>query len=230
MILRCCRVAYAAAVTTQAEPARQDEPPAWWLRAVLVAQAPRTVFAALRDDSREAAEDRQDAIAAVVFLAGLALTLITTQAATFADDPARAGIVIPVWLFIAGLLVGILNYWLAGGVLYLALSWLGSRSSYRQARQLLALAAVPLALSLVLLPLRLALYGEDIFRSGGSDSGSGAHLFTVLEAGFGLWSVVLLAIGIRVVNGWNWSRALGAVILFGGLVAVADLVLSLLGG
>jgi len=230
MILRCCRVAYAAAVTTQAEPARQDEPPAWWLRAVLVAQAPRTVFAALRDDSREAAEDRQDAIAAVVFLAGLALTLITTQAATFADDPARAGIVIPVWLFIAGLLVGILNYWLAGGVLYLALSWLGSRSSYRQARQLLALAAVPLALSLVLLPLRLALYCEDIFRSGGSDSGSGAHLFTVLEAGFGLWSVVLLAIGIRVVNGWNWSRALGAVILFGGLVAVADLVLSLLGG
>ena len=131
------------------EPARQDDARAWWLRALLVAQAPRPVFAALRDDSRDAMEHRQDAIAAVVFLAGLALTLITSQAATFADDPARAGIVIPVWLFIAGLLVGSLNYWLAGGVLYLALDWLGARTSYRQARHLLALAAVPLALSLV---------------------------------------------------------------------------------
>ena len=228
-------VAYAAAVSAQAEPARQEEAReeearAWWLRALLVAQAPRSVFSALRDDSREAADDRQDAIVAVVFLVGVALTLASGQAATFADDPARAGIVIPVWLFIAGLLVGLVNYWLAGGVLYLALSRLGGEGSYRQARHLLALAAVPLALSLILLPVRLALYGGDIFRSGGSDTGSAAHVFPVLEAGFGLWSLVLLAIGIRVLHGWSWLRTLAAVVLFGGLVVVADLALSLFGG
>jgi hypothetical protein len=216
-------------VTTQAEPVRQDESRAWWLRVWLVAKSPRTVLAALRDDSREAAEDRQDAITAVVFLAGLALTLLSSQAASFADDPDRAGIVIPVWLFLAGLLVGILNYWLAGGIFYLALNWLGAGGSYRQARHLLALAAVPLALSLVLLPVRLALYGGDIFRSGGSDSGSGAHVFTVLEAGFGLWSLALLAIGVRIVYGWSWPRTVGAVVLFGVLVALADLALSLFG-
>ena len=223
------RVAYAAAVTTQAEPVRQDESPAWWVRVWLVAQAPRSVFAALRDDSREAAEERQDAIAVIVFLAGLALTLVSSQAASFADDPGRAGIVIPVWLFIAGLLVGLVNYWLAGGVLYLALNWLGAQSSYRQARHLLALAAVPLALSLVLLPLRLALYGGDIFRSGGADSGSGAHVFPVLEVAFGLWLVVLLAIGVRLVEGWTWRRTVSAVVAFGVLVAVVDLALSLFG-
>ena len=52
----------------------------------------------------------------------------------------------------------------------------------------------------------------------------------MLEAGFGLWSVGLLAIGIRVLNVWSWPRIVGAVLLFGGLVAVADLALSLLGG
>jgi hypothetical protein len=211
------------------EPAHQDESRAWWLRALLVAQAPRAVFAALRDDSREAADDRQDTIASVAFFAGLALTLVTSQAASFADDPARTGIVIPVWLFIAGSLVALVNYWLAGGVLSLALNWLGSRGSYRQARHLLALAAVPFALSLVLLPVRLALYGDDVFRSGGSDTGSGAHVFPVLEAGFALWSFVLLAIGIRVVHGWTWPRTVGAVVAFGVLVVVADLALSVLG-
>jgi hypothetical protein len=211
------------------EPAHQDESRAWWLRALLVAQAPRAVFAALRDDSREAADDRQDTIAAAAFFAGLALTLVTSQAASFADDPARTGIVIPVWLFIAGSLVALVNYWLAGGVLYLALNWLGSRGSYRQARHLLALAAVPFALSLVLLPVRLALYGDDVFRSGGSDTGSGAHAFPVLAAGFGLWSFALLAIGIRVVHGWTWPRTVGAVVAFGVLVLVADLALSVLG-
>jgi hypothetical protein len=216
-------------VTTQAEPVRQDESRAWWSRVWLVARAPRSVFAALREDSRESADDRQDAITAVVFLAGVALTLISSQAGSFADDPERAGIVIPVWLFLAGLLVGTVNYWLGGGVLHLALKWLGARGSYRQARHLLALAAVPLVLSLVLLPVRLALYGGDIFRSGGSDAGSAAYVFPVLAAGFGLWSLVLLAIGVRLVFDWTWPRSVSAVLLFAVLVAFADLALSFLG-
>ena len=158
-------------MNTQAEPARRDESAEWWLRALLVAQAPRQVFAELRDDSREAAEDRQDVVAAIAFFVGLALTLLTAQASNFADDPARKGIVIPVWLFIAGLLVGVVNYWLAGGVLYLALA-----------------------------------------------------------LGFALWSLVLLAIGIRVVNRWSWGRTAAAVGVFGLLVVLVDLALSVLGG
>jgi hypothetical protein len=40
----------------------------------------------------------------------------------------------------------------------------------------------------------------------------------------------LLTIGIRSVHGWSWPRSASAVALFGVLVAVADLALSLLGG
>jgi hypothetical protein len=201
----------------------------WWLRTLLVAQAPAAVFAALRDDSRDAAEERQDQIAAVAFLAGVALTLVSSAASTFADDPARRGIVIPVWLFIAGVFIALINYWLGGGVLYVGLELLGGRSSYRQARHVLALAAVPVALSLVLLPVRLALYGDDIFRSGGSDSGAGAHVFTGLEAAFGLWALILLAVGVRTVNGWDWTRSVAAGAVFAALLAAFDLALSVFG-
>ena len=201
----------------------------WWLRALLVAQAPVPVFAALRDDSRAAAEERQETIASIAFLVGVALTLWSSAAATFADDPERRGIVIPVWLFIAGVFVSVLNYWIAGGALYLALNILGGKGSYRRARHLLALAAVPLAISLVLLPVRLAIYGGDIFRRGGSDSGAGAHAFTVLELGFGLWALVLLVIGIRTVERWSRLRAGAAAVLFAALAALADVALQIFG-
>jgi hypothetical protein len=201
----------------------------WWLRALLVAQAPRPVFAALRDDSREAAEARQETIATIAFFVGVALTIVSSAAASFTDDPERRGIVIPVWLFIAGVFVALVNYWVAGGALFLALNLLGGKGSYRRARHLLALAAVPLALSLVLLPVRLALYGDDIFRSGGSDSGSGAHVFTVLELGFALWAFVLLAVGIRAIEGWTWLRTVAAALLFGALAALADVALQIFG-
>jgi hypothetical protein len=207
-------------LSAHAEAGGRTESRAWWLRALLVAQAPRSVFAALRDDSREAAEDRQEPVATIAFLAALALTLVSSASSSFADDPARAGIVIPVWLFIAAALVAIVNFWVGGGVLYLALELLGGgQVSYRQARHLLTFAAVPLALGLVLVPVRLALYG----------SGSGAHVFTVLAAGFGLWAVVLLTLGIRTVTGWAWPRALGAVAVFGLLLGFADLALSVFG-
>jgi hypothetical protein len=202
---------------------------AWWLRALLVPQAPRPVFAALRDDSRQVAEARQEVVTTIAFLAGVALTLVSAAVATFADDPARGGIVIPVYLFIAGVFVASLNYWIGGGVLFFALNLLGSDGSYRRARHVLAFAAVPLALSLVLLPVRLAIYGGDIFRSGGSDSGVGPHVFTGLELAFGAWAFLLLAIGIRTVEGWGWRRTAASVGLFAALAAVAEVALQLFG-
>ena len=75
---------------------------------------------------------------------------------------------------------------------------------------MLAFAAVPIALSLVLWPVKLALYGEDWFRTGGGDSGAAGVAFDVLEIGLCAWSVALLAIGIRSVHGWTWRRALAA--------------------
>jgi hypothetical protein len=202
---------------------------AWWLRALLVPQSPAAVFAALRDDSRAAAEGRQETIATIAFLVGVALTVVSSAAASFADDPERRGIVIPVWLFIAGVFVAALNYWIAGGALFLALNLLGGDGSYRRARHLLAFAAVPVALSLVLLPVRLAVYGDDIFRSGGKDGGAGADVFTALELGFALWALVLLAIGIRAVERWSWPRAIAGTALFGALAALADVGLQLFG-
>jgi hypothetical protein len=77
----------------------------------------------------------------------------------------------------------------------------------------LAFAWVPIVLSLALWPIKLALYGEDWFRDGGSDSGAVADAFRVLDFAFLAWAVALLVLGIRAVHGWTWPRAAAATAL-----------------
>ncbi len=60
-----------SAVSTAVESTRSLQKE-WWLRALAVFQSPRGTFAALRDDSVEAAEARQEPIMAIVILAGIA--------------------------------------------------------------------------------------------------------------------------------------------------------------
>ena len=190
-------------------------------------QHPRPVFVALRDDSHEAAGDRSEPVLAIVLLAGIALVLSTGTAGKLMDNQAYDGLLVAVWAFIAGGLYAIFAYFAFGALLFGVVKVLGSQGSYRRTRHLIAYAAVPIALSLVLWPFRLALYGEDVFRTGGSDAGTGARVFELVQLGFVAWTVVLLVIGIKAVHGWTWPRAglavaiaLGVPVLIGIAIGV----------
>lgn len=200
---------------------RQDER-AWWLRVPLVLSSPRPVFAALRDDSDEAAEARQEPLVAVVFLAGVGIVLSTTVAERLLNDPEFDALLLLVWAVVAGAGQGVVAYFLVGGVVYLAASFAGSLGTYRRARHLLGYAAVPVGLTVLLAPLRVALYGEDAFRRRGADEGAtGTVILDAVEAGLLVWAVVLLAIGIRTIHAWSWPRALIAASPVALLLALA---------
>jgi hypothetical protein len=214
-------------VAVRAEAPSGDK--AWFLRALLVLQSPRSVFAALRDDSDEAAGERQDVAGALVWLAGIAAVLATTVAGRILDDVEIDGSLVAVWAFLAGGLYGFALYLTVGKVLHVALRRLGSRGSFRRARHLLAFAAAPIALALfVYWPVRIALYGGDLFRSGGADGhGAGPALAWVFY-GFVGWALVLLVIGVRTVHGWTWRRSLAGVGFAALIAAGLALVVSLL--
>jgi len=128
----------------------------WWLRTLLVLQRPRPVFVALRDDTKQAAGDRAEQVLLIVWLAGIAGVLTTGAAATLMDNGDVDGILIPIWAFIFGGIYGVFAYFAVGALLYGSVRALGSQGSYRRARHVLAFAAVPVALSLVLWPVKLA--------------------------------------------------------------------------
>jgi hypothetical protein len=177
-----------------------------------VLQSPRSVFAALRDDSDEAAEARQDTAGAIVWLAGIAAVLATTVASTVRDDVQIDGSLFSVWAFFAGGLYGFTVYLVMGKVLHVALRRLGGRGSFRRARHVLAFAAVPIALALVVYwPIRIAVYGSDLFRTGGADGRGAGQLVAWIFYGFVIWSLGLLLVGVRTVHGWTWARSIAGV-------------------
>jgi hypothetical protein len=185
---------------------------AWLLRALLVLQSPRAVFAALRDDSDGAARARQEPVMAIVGLAGIASVLWTPVAGRLLDNREIDELVVAVWAFISGGVYGVFSYFVGGALLFAGLRSAGSAGSFRRARHLLAFALAPLALSLfVVWPLRLAAFGSDVFRSGGDDQGAADAVFAALALGFVAWSLGLLVVGASAVHGWPWQRAVEGV-------------------
>jgi hypothetical protein len=186
----------------------------WWLRAPAVLVAPRAVFASLRDDSEEAIEARQEPITAMIGLAGVAAVLASPTFRRTLNDGDVSLVLVPVLAFISGTFYAVAVYWLGGGLLYGAARRFGGLGSYHRARHLLALSTAPLALTLFTLwPLRIAIYGENLFRTGGNDWGPGDRTFGAFVYLAFVWAAILLVIGVRTVHGWSWGRSLATVAL-----------------
>jgi hypothetical protein len=204
-------------VSANAHPAAKQSPEKrWWLRTLAIFQAPRPVFAALRDESQAEVEAREEPVLALIVLAGIAGILLAPETGRWLDqglvDQSLA--VLGVLIFLAGAIYGAVTYWLAGAFLWIGLRGAGSRGSYRRARHVLAFAAAPMVLGLLIVwPVRLIVYGRDSFRTGGDDFGAGPVLFDAASGAFALWSLGLLVYGISVVERWPPLRAVVAVAL-----------------
>ena len=192
---------------------------AWLLRAFLVLQSPRAVFAAIRDDSDESAHVRAESVLAVVWLTGISAVLASPAMNNVMDDPARDAVVVAIILFIGGGLYGFVAYFILSAILHGCVRALGSQGTFRRTRHLFAFATAPVALALpTFWVVRIAIEGKDLFKYGGSDTG---HVFADAFYVFVAWTVVLALIGVRTIHGWSWPRA-------GVAVAVATTAATLL--
>jgi hypothetical protein len=213
-------------MSSEAAPASAVER-SWWIRAAAVLVAPRAVFASLRDESDDAAEARQEPIVALAGIAGVAGVLGTSVARTILNG-GGSWIVVPIWAFFGGMFYAFAVYWLGGGLLYAASRRLGSLGGWRRSRHLVALASAPVALSLVTVwPVRIAVYGKQLFFTGGDDFGRGDAIFGGLVFATFAWSLYLLIVGVRTVHGWTWGRTLAAValaVVFPALIVIATSV------
>jgi hypothetical protein len=185
-----------------------------WRRTLQIFHRPTAAFGLLGDDTSEAVSALQEPLIALVWLAGIAGVLTSSVAVNPLDQSTVDSVTFAAFAFTAGGAYGLIAYFLAGGALYVGVRGQGSEASYRLARHVLAFSSAPVVLSLLLVwPIRLALYGGDLFHAGGSDGGTPNAVFGGILGAFGIWSLALLALGVRVVYEWSWPRSLGAVAL-----------------
>jgi hypothetical protein len=216
----------ASSTTTQLEISPDR---AWWLRVPAVLLSPRSVFFALREEDPEDVGARSEPILLIVWLAGIASVLASSTASTLLDNSDYDALLLAIWAFVAGGIYGVVGYFLAGFAVFFGARLFGTLGSFRRERQIVAFAAVPLALSvLLLLPLRLALYGGDTFHAGGADEGTGETMLLVLQLLFVAWSLGLLLVGVRVVHGWTWLRSAGVVAVGAALLGALVTLFALL--
>jgi hypothetical protein len=186
----------------------------WWLRAALVLWAPRDVFGAMQGSDPD---QRQEPALALIVLTGLFAVLSTPYFATLLDEPEVDGLSVAVFAFLGAGAYALVGFFLLGAALKL-----GSGAPARLARHVVAYAAAPLALAvLVLWPLRLSAYGGDLFRRGGADGGVDGTVFTLAELGLGLWSLGLLVVGARYAFRLSWAHAAAACVLPATLAGLA---------
>jgi hypothetical protein len=186
----------------------------WWLRAALVLWDPRSVFTAMRAGG---ADQRQDVVVVLTVLAGLLAVLSTPRFAVLLDDSEVDGFSLAAFAFVAAVSYAFVGYFLLAAALKL-----GSGADYRLARHVVGYSAAPLALgALVLWPLRLAIYGGDLFRAGGSDGGVDGSVFALAELGLALWALALLVCGARYALRLPWPHAAAACVLPAVLAGLA---------
>jgi len=89
------------AVSTELAPTPAFER-SWWLRAPLVLVAPRAIFAALRDESEEAIEARQEPLLLMATLAAISVVLVSPTFRRMLNDSAVSLVLVPVLAFVAG--------------------------------------------------------------------------------------------------------------------------------
>ena len=192
----------------------------WWRRVPRVLTAPKSVFAALAETDEVDVDARAEPVLALTILAGMAAMLIG-PGWNVMDDWTVDWLVVAVVTFIGGLFYGAAGYFLLGLALWLGAKAVGVDPPFKIARQVVAFAALPFALSLaVVVPAIVFGYGEDWFRSGGDDdAGNGRTVITGIGLAFVLWSLGLVTVGLRTTFRLPWRGVVAALMLAGVLVA-----------
>lgn len=139
-----------------------------------------------------------------------------------------------------GVIGGLIIFYLITRLIHLTGGWLGGEASTDEIRVAVAWSYVPQVVGLVPLIILLMFFGPTLMAAditGMAQEGalSGAFLMAILGVGvmqmvLGLWSLIILLMGLGQVQGFSAWRALGNIVLASLLLLVAIMALGIVVG
>lgn len=135
---------------------------------------------------------------------------------------------------IAGALFGWMAYYFYAWLISLTGKWLGVDTDSRTIRTVLAWASIPEIASLILLIPTVIIFGEDSFKSEISNYTPLRMVFgttqLILHLALSIWTLVLSVIGIALVQGFSYGKAILNIVLAASVIIVPIGLLALLFG
>lgn len=113
---------------------------------------------------------------------------------------------------LVGGLIGWISYYIYAWALSFTGNWIKGAAEPETFRTVIAWSLVPSIATLILLIPELIIFGDDLFKSELSDvsmvKGIGLVAFGIFELALSIWSLVILVIGTKIIQGFGTGKAI----------------------
>jgi len=187
--------------------------------------SPRKIFKRIND------ENYSKYVVILLALSGISRTFDQASAKNLGDDISIRGIL--GICIIAGGFIGWITYYIFAALISWTGKWLKGEGNTKSILNIIAYALIPSIIALVFLIPQISIYGNEMFKSDG-DIISAGLIFNILvyqslffEFAFGIWTIVLLVIGISEVQKLSIGKSIINILLPGFLFMILILFIIL---
>lgn len=161
-------------------------------------------------------------------LAGIEQVLGRVSSKNMGDKMGLSAILL--LLLFAGPIAGIISFYVNTWLIEWTGGWIGGKASLSHVRAAWAWSFVPVIFSLVLLPFKIMMFGNDLFQSVTPIIDAHPYAYTffgVIELACAIWTMVLMTQSLAQVQKFSAWKALGNIALAGLSVLIALFLLML---
>ncbi|MEM6262084.1 MAG: YIP1 family protein, partial [Bacteroidota bacterium] len=168
----------------------------------------------------------------LLVLAGITQTFDRAIAKDLGDKFSLIGVLAT--CIIVGALLGWISFYFFSALLRWTGSWLNGLADFKAIIRMIAYAMTPSIVALVLLIPMIAIYGNEMFKadgdiiSGGIFSNIMFYGAALLDAILGIWSLVLVVVGLSEIQQFSIGKAMLNMVLASVVIIVPLLLVVLL--
>ena len=165
-----------------------------------------------------------------LMLGGVVRSISRASEKGMGDNMSTGGVLL-ITIILGGLL-GWISYYIYAWAMSFTGNWLDGEAEPIKFRTVLAWALIPSISSLIIIIPEIIIFGDDLFRSIPQDQSNFNNIswivFGLIEMGLGLWTLVILVIGIKLIQGFSTGKAILNVILPGLIILIPILIIVFL--
>ncbi|MEQ8905876.1 Yip1 family protein [Ekhidna sp.] len=189
----------------------------------LIWTKPRIVFRYLEENSYD------KFLYGLLIMAGIGSTLNNASNKNMGDEHSLTFVLAMSVIF--GGLLGWISFYIGAALMSWTGKWIDGKATRESLLRMSAYASIPVAFSLIIITIQIAIFGNDLFKSQIYLENYSAievilfYLLALSEVIIGVWTIAIFVIGLSEVQGFSVWKAIANIFISMGVVLVPVLLL-----